>query len=318
MFRLRRPPDVTFGMIVRNGSRCLRSCLESVAGLCDEMVVVDTGSDDDSRDVARSFGATVIDVPWTDDFAAARNVYVERARCAWILSLDADELLGRLSKPALTEALERHPGTAFVFDVRNYFFEGDLPPFVLPSRIGRDAPAGVQCVISRTVRLFPKRPGLRYAHPVHESLRPAIAHAGTHVRRCHVPIHHLGSLDRRHTESAKAALYGRLGRKKIALHPDHFLGYLELGQVCLSEGDLDEAARLFARAVALRPNCIEAWCFLAFVRLRQGNLEESGRLLDAVTDRATASVDVRHMRGLLEAARRASPDNQNTRTPEAI
>jgi glycosyltransferase involved in cell wall biosynthesis len=301
----RRATDVSFGMVVRNGARFMKACLESVSPLCDEIVVVDTGSEDDSRDIARSFGATVIDAAWTNDFAAARNIYVERARCAWILSLDADEVLGRLSKAALTDAVERNPRTAFVFEIRNYFVEDEAPALVLPSKSGSDAPAGTRCVLSRTVRLFPRRPGLRYSYPVHESLGPAIERTGIRIRRCHVPIHHIGGLYGGANAMTKAALYRELGRAKIARHPSYFLGYLELGQLCLWDGDIDEAARLFGRALALRPGCVEARCFVLIALLRQGKVAECRRQLTYAQRRAPENADLRYVHDLLDAAERS-------------
>src|SRR5215831_17935615 len=113
--------DVSFCMIVRNGAATLPACLRSVAALCDEMIVVDTGSDDDSPGIARSFGARVVHTRWPDDFSAARNVYLEHARCPWVLSLDADEVLAHVDKDDFHRALEAHPATAFLLRIRNYF-----------------------------------------------------------------------------------------------------------------------------------------------------------------------------------------------------
>ena len=66
-------PDISFCMIVRNGAATLATCLQSIASVVDETIVVDTGSTDGSPDVARRFGARVLSVPWPSDFAAARN-----------------------------------------------------------------------------------------------------------------------------------------------------------------------------------------------------------------------------------------------------
>ena len=64
---------VSLTMIVRDEEENLANCLESVRGVFDEIVVVDTGSQDRTVEIARSFGARVFDFPWVDDFAAARN-----------------------------------------------------------------------------------------------------------------------------------------------------------------------------------------------------------------------------------------------------
>ncbi len=80
-------------MIVRNEERFLPGCLASLGREVDEIVVVDTGSYDRSREIARDMGAVVVEHPWRDDFAAARNVALDRATGDWILYIDADERL---------------------------------------------------------------------------------------------------------------------------------------------------------------------------------------------------------------------------------
>ncbi|HQT92131.1 MAG TPA: glycosyltransferase, partial [Candidatus Kryptobacter bacterium] len=64
---------LSLSMIVKNEERFLRGCLESVSRLVDEIIIVDTGSTDSTREIADSFGARVFEFPWCDDFSAARN-----------------------------------------------------------------------------------------------------------------------------------------------------------------------------------------------------------------------------------------------------
>ncbi len=75
----RSSPSVTLTMIVRDEEKNLPACLSSVRGLFDEIVVVDTGSKDRTREIAGEFGARVFDFVWVDDFAAARNAALARA-----------------------------------------------------------------------------------------------------------------------------------------------------------------------------------------------------------------------------------------------
>ncbi|HKI18175.1 MAG TPA: glycosyltransferase, partial [Isosphaeraceae bacterium] len=83
---------VSLTMIVRDEENNLSHCLESVAGLFDEIVVVDTGSTDRTIEIARSFGARVFDFAWVDDFGAARNAALERATGDYAFWLDADDV----------------------------------------------------------------------------------------------------------------------------------------------------------------------------------------------------------------------------------
>src|SRR5712692_10620838 len=84
---------ISLCMIVRDEERFLRECLESARAVVDEMVIVDTGSQDATVAIAREFGARVLQHVWDDDFAAARNCAVTAASEDWMLALDADERL---------------------------------------------------------------------------------------------------------------------------------------------------------------------------------------------------------------------------------
>lgn len=84
---------VSLCMIVKNEERILRRCLDSVADLVDELVIVDTGSEDATREIAAEYGAAVYDFAWVDDFSAARNFAFSKATGDYVYSADADEVL---------------------------------------------------------------------------------------------------------------------------------------------------------------------------------------------------------------------------------
>jgi glycosyltransferase involved in cell wall biosynthesis len=80
-------------IIARNEAEFLPECLESVVSVADEIILVDTGSEDATIELARRYGCRVFAVPWEEDFSAARNFALSQAQGEWILSLDADERL---------------------------------------------------------------------------------------------------------------------------------------------------------------------------------------------------------------------------------
>lgn len=82
---------LSLAMIVRDEQETLGRVLEDAGAFCDELVVVDTGSTDASREIADKAGAKVIDFPWVDDFAAARNASFDACESDWIIWLDADD-----------------------------------------------------------------------------------------------------------------------------------------------------------------------------------------------------------------------------------
>lgn len=83
--------SLAVAMIVRNEARCIARCLESVRPWVDRMVVLDTGSTDETMELARKAGALVYEKPWTGSFAEARNRSLELADADWNLVIDADE-----------------------------------------------------------------------------------------------------------------------------------------------------------------------------------------------------------------------------------
>ncbi|TAN30989.1 glycosyltransferase [bacterium] len=89
-------------LIVKDEEQMLQSCLDSIADIADEIVVYDTGSSDNTVEIAKAAGARVIEGYWDDSFARARNAALEQASGEWILSLDADEHL--LADPEMLRA----------------------------------------------------------------------------------------------------------------------------------------------------------------------------------------------------------------------
>jgi tetratricopeptide (TPR) repeat protein len=287
-------PDISFCMIVRNGAATLHACLESVAGIADEMIVVDTGSTDESPAIAQRFGARVVSIPWPHDFAAARNTYLRLARCAWVLSLDADEILGPVTRRAMHKNLAARPRMAFVFDIRNYHVASPQPQLIVHGETLGDAIAGIGQSISRTVRLFPRVRGVEYCYPVHESLVPALKRCRVPFGRCPVPIHHLGHL-RRDDMAAKASTYRELGIRKLQEHPEYFLAHLELAKIRLRDGELEAAEQLLQDCLRLNPRCSRAYYYLAIVAVQRQRLDTAAVHLRRARAISPTHSDIRHL-----------------------
>src|SRR6202050_4635267 len=111
---------VGLSMIVKNGAETLRSCLESVHGAVQQMVIADTGSTDNTCDIAREFGASIISVPWENDFAKARNAVLEPVQTDWVLVLHADEELDRDAKQNMPQLMQAAAIGGYLTPIRNY------------------------------------------------------------------------------------------------------------------------------------------------------------------------------------------------------
>lgn len=145
-------PLLSLCMIVRNEHQHLARCLASAQPYVDEIVVVDTGSDDDTIAIAQQFGAIVHSFAWCDDFAAARNFALDHVSGDWILILDADETLV-VTQPEFRQQLGQDPNVIGYALVRT-----DIP------LTETELTGGVH------IRLFRGDRGLRYTGRYHEQL----------------------------------------------------------------------------------------------------------------------------------------------------
>jgi tetratricopeptide (TPR) repeat protein len=148
-------------MIVRDEQDALARSIESVHGLADEVVVLDTGSIDRTPMLAAGMGAKVHRHPWENDFAAARNHCLRHVSGNWVLWLDAGEELGDAAR--LRTFLDREARTTFAYSLMI-----EVPP--------RDDGASAEQVAQ--YRLLPTQVGLRYVGRIRESVDESIAACG--------------------------------------------------------------------------------------------------------------------------------------------
>jgi len=182
----------------------LPAFLEAVGGLWDELVAVDTGSVDGTADLLSAAGAKVLERPWDDDFAAARNYGLERASGDFVLVLDADERVGPLLSSEIRGAVEdRRCGAA------SLLVEDTLPH------------GHLRC--SRLLRMFRNDPGIRYRHAIHEEVGEAVAlylsRSGLARLDLVHPLAHLGYARERATRKNKRERDVRILRSVLAQKP---------------------------------------------------------------------------------------------------
>ena len=98
--------DISLCMIVKNEEEVIGNCLGSVAEIVDEIIIVDTGSSDKTKEIAKGYTDNVYDLPWSDDFSEARNFSFSKASKKYILWLDADDILLEEDRNKLKELKE--------------------------------------------------------------------------------------------------------------------------------------------------------------------------------------------------------------------
>ncbi len=141
---------VTACLIVKNEEIQLGQCLSRLNDFCHEIVIVDTGSTDKSRDIARDYGAILVERAWNENFSQARNAGLEHATGDWILYIDADEYF------------EARTGN------RACLSDQDIIAATVTLR------ASSILTPYRELRLFRNRPDIRFQSIIHETIRPAV------------------------------------------------------------------------------------------------------------------------------------------------
>ncbi len=169
-------------MIVKDEEARLPSCLQSVDGLVDEIIIVDTGSTDSTVSIAQSFGAKIYHFPWIQDFAAARNEALKHCTGKWILYLDADETIAETSKNNIRSFLES----------QNESVGGIVCTIVSKHRhIGS---TGTETHKGGYPRIFKNLgfPTVKFSGRVHEQITPALFKAGKTLVHSQFEIVHFG------------------------------------------------------------------------------------------------------------------------------
>lgn len=100
---------ISLCMIVKNEEAVLDRCLRSICDAVDEIIIVDTGSTDATKEIARRYTDKIYDFPWIDDFSAARNESFSHARCEYQMWLDADDIVSKREKEKLMELKKELP-----------------------------------------------------------------------------------------------------------------------------------------------------------------------------------------------------------------
>jgi glycosyltransferase involved in cell wall biosynthesis/predicted Zn-dependent protease len=231
-------PRVSLCLIVKDEEANLPACLGPLIGLFDEIIIVDTGSTDCTKEIAAALGAKVFDFPWCDSFAAARNACLDHATGEFIFWLDADDRLDEANcrkLGALLAGLAADDNIAYA-----------MPCLCLPDRVSRTTTAVDH------VRLFRRRPDVRWDYRVHEQILPAVRRSQAEIRFVDVAIHHTGYQDPA-LRRRKLDRDLRLLEMDRAERPDDPFILFNLGSVFGELGRPAEALAVLRRSLAVVP-----------------------------------------------------------------
>ncbi|MDX6221304.1 MAG: hypothetical protein QOD91_358 [Frankiales bacterium] len=300
---------LSLAMIVRNEQESLSQVLAEAGGFCDELIVVDTGSDDGSRDIALTAGATVVDFDWVDDFAAARNFAFDQCTGEWIIWLDADDHV-----PAAVQAAYRA--------AKDTLLTHQIDAVYAPYRYAFDAETGLCTYQFPRERVIRRGARLRWHGVVHETLtipegrsvyrddlyiehRPSAAklerRIGRNLRileaavragdRSPRTLFYLGNELRDNERFSEAVAFYREFLDTGAAAPwEEYAARLSMGICAKNLGRLDDALGQFFYALRRDPTRSEAYLRIGEVHFEEQEWAKALPLFTAATNATRPSV----------------------------
>lgn len=265
-------PDLLLSaaLIVRDEAAHLEACLRSIHDVVDEIVIVDTGSTDETVSIAHAFGARVHVHPWQGSFAEPRNIGLELARGAWILYIDADERLLPISRTRLRSRLQH--ATEVALRVRLRPFAGATPYW--------------------EYRLWRSDPRIRFEGVIHEKVRPAIVAVAAAdrltVSESELFLDHVGydgDQTRKHERNLP------LLQAQLSAEPANSYNWSHLAKVLEVLGESTESDAALERAVEVARDSGASPGGLAFAALIRRRLEQGEAAADLLDEALTRYPD---------------------------
>lgn len=254
-------------IITKNEAENLKKCLEALQKYPFEIVVVDTGSTDNSKEVALTYTDKIYDFTWIDDFSAARNFAAERASHNMIFPVDTDEFITQLDWDALQTQLSENPKSVGSIKRMDYF----------------ETDGEKHCQLCVIDRIYHRR-YYQYTMPIHETLSP-LTKAPYRSYATSIELDHVGYLGSGDLLREKALRDMKLLLKELEKEPDNPYHYFQVAQSYMLMRDSENALLYFQKAMEYDPDPKADYTHVLLYNyghllLEQGRTDEASFLLD--------------------------------------
>lgn len=219
-------------IIAKNEEKRIGRCLESLLPYGFEIVIVDTGSTDRTKEIASKYTSCIYDFEWVNDFSAARNFSLEKASNNWIFMMDCDEWIESIDMEEFTY-FRKHYSHA-VGSVTRQNLTGSPEHHIL--------------TFDQTERLFNKK-HFHYTRKIHEQLTPKVGKDFEAIL-LNTTIGHDGYLMTEAEKEIKSHRNISLLKEELAQEPDNPYILYQLGKGCDMIADFDNAIEYYAKALS--------------------------------------------------------------------
>ena len=273
-------PTLSVCMIVKNEENCVERSLQSIQALADEIVIVDTGSTDETLAICRRFTDKIFHFSWNDDFSAARNFALSNATSDWILFLDADEVIAEEDQQKIKKMIQasssENTALAYFLHQKEYTNDTTLTGFYYCTKedVYNKAFLGF-VVVENAIRLFRRDKDISFSWRIHESVAPSLEQRGVVPLDSGIFIHHYKQEKGKEAHQQKMLRYLAIGEQQVQETPHLAKPYYEVGLIYYALGRYADAIAVFQKVISLRSDEHRAYYKLGrcFVKI--------GRFIDA-------------------------------------
>lgn len=287
--KTKRTRTVSLCMIVKNEEAYLKQCLHSVKGIIDEIILVDTGSNDHTLSIAEKFGAKIYSYEWNDSFADARNFSISKATCDWILFLDADEIFDQSYQREFINLINDAAFDGYLFTIYNYTGKMEDKEYS----------------IHHAFRLMQNRKGYHFTGAIHEQIVSAdkeVTILPFDVTT--IVIHHYGYLNQVIKQKGKRSRNIPLIEEQLREQPDNAFYLFNLANEYLAQQNLPKALELYYQS---KENLKDLQAFTTYLYYRMiicctllKKYEEAITLADEILLKYPNFTDIVYCRGIAE------------------
>lgn len=277
--------------ITKNEEKWLGECIEHLKPLVTEFIVLDTGSTDRTKEIAKGLGAKVFESDWPGNFAEARNKSLAYASQPWILRIDPDERVSPEDQRKLYE-LTSSDDDGFQCATRHYTNSAGCSQFEHYARTRGEFPEYEKNYkgykVDHYTRLFRRLPEIHYVGLVHENVDQTLPESNGRkklILRPDIIFHHYGNDPAEVKLKDKSPLYRRLMREELSLNPTNWYIWHEQAMLEFEDGNLEASYQSFMRAYELCPEHIQIPSNLGYVCLLLGRRDEARVYLNASLQR---------------------------------